>query len=214
MRAVLNTARPAPPVASAARRLPLIAVEVPLACDLPAARRIFEEPDELLRLWPGVEWVRPAGAAFHVRQRLELPFWDASTLEFAVWIEAAPRDRRWRHALWKSDGWFFNRAVLWQLRTGKDGITLDFASQHSLSAERLEEAVNAYRARAVWPMRHDADAILERLATSFIHDHLVALDRAYVGQVQAWIGAQTSPPRPPRNPPAAAPFRRRGPGGG
>ncbi len=209
-----NPTGPAPPVASVVCRLPVIAIEVPLACDLPAARRIFEAPGELLRLWPGVEWVRLAGTAFHVRQRLELPFWDARTLEFAVRIEAAPRDRRQRYALWKTDGWFFNRAVLWKLRAGRHGVTLDFASQHSLSAERLEEAVNAYRSRAIWPMRHDSDAILERLATSFIHDRLVALDRAYVGQVQAWIGAQTSPPRPRRNPPAAAPFRRRGPGGG
>jgi hypothetical protein len=183
---------PAPRVTTGPRDLPLIAIEVPLACDLAAARRIFDSPLETLRLWPGVEWVEPAETGFRVRQRLELPFWDARTLDFAVRIEAAPHDRRRRYAIWRADGWFFDRTVLWKLRTGRSGPALNFASEHVLSAERLGEAVNAYRSRAIWPMRHDADAILERLAASFIYDRLVELDRAYVERVRAWLAAPRS----------------------
>jgi len=175
--------------------LPVIAIESPLACDLRAARKLFDAPAELLRLWPGVERVQPAGAAFHIRQRLELPFWDACTLDFCVRIQAAPRDRRQRYAIWATDGWFCDRAILWKLRAGRQGLALNFASRHALGADRLEEAVNAYRSRAIWPMRHDADAILKRLATSFIQDRLIALDRAYVERVQAWLGGP--PPGPP-----------------
>jgi hypothetical protein len=171
--------------------LPLIAIEVPLACDLEAARAIFETPLELLGRWPGVESARPAEAGYALRQRLELPFWDAQTLEFTVRIDAVPRDRRRRYALWHTDGWFFDRAVLWKIRTGRSGLALNFASRHAMSRERLEEAVNAYRSRAIWPMRHDADAILERLATSFIYDRLVEMDRAYVDRVRDWL----APPR-------------------
>jgi len=169
--------------------LPIIAIESPLASNLPAARKLFEAPAELLRLWPGVDRVLPAAGMFHVRQRLEMPFWDASTLDFHVRIQAAPRDRRQRYAVWATDGWFCDRTVLWKLRAGRHGLALIFASQHVLGADRLEEAVNTYRSRTVWPMRHDADAILARLVTSFIHDRLVALDRAYVERVQAWLEA-------------------------
>jgi hypothetical protein len=195
----------APPAAIVLRDLPLIAIEVPLSCALQAARKIFEVPGEVLGLWPGVEWVRPEEAGFRVRQRLELPFWEAHVLEFVVRIETAPRDRRQRHAIWKTEGWFFDRAMLWKLHTSGSRIALDLASQHALSAERLEEAVNAYRSRTIWPMRHDSDAILERLTTSFIHDHLVGLDRVYVERVRAWLTApapRTSRSRPRQDPPA------------
>jgi hypothetical protein len=173
------------------RALPLIAIEAALPCDFGAARRLFDDPLEVLRLWPGVESAEPRGDGFSVRQRLELPFWEARTLEFTIGIES-PEDRRRRYAVWNTDGWIFDRAVLWKIRTGRSGLALNFASQHAMTAARLEEAVNAYRSRTIWPMRHDADAILERLTLSFIHDHLVALDRAYVERVRAWLTAPRS----------------------
>jgi hypothetical protein len=183
---------PATHVSPAWRELPLIAIEVPLPCDLHAARRIFETPLEVLSLWPGVESAVRAKGSVLVRQRLALPFWKPQTLDFAVDIEAAPRDRRRRYAIWHTDGWFFDRAVLWKIRTGRTGPALNFASQHAVSAHRLEEAVNAYRSRSIWPMRHDADAILERLTMSFIYDRLVEMDRAYVDRVRVWLDADRS----------------------
>ena len=171
------------------RELPLIAIESPLTCGLAAARRIFDAPIALLRLWPGVERVTAAGNDFCVAQRLELPFWGDLRQEFIARMHDRPRDRRQRYAIWQTDGWFFDRAVLWKLRAGKDGLMIDFCSQHGLSQSRLEQAVNVYRSRAVWPMRHDADAILQRLVISFVHDRLVELDRAYVDRVRDWLNA-------------------------
>ena len=170
-----------------ARELPLIAIESPLTCGLEAARLIFDAPIALLGLWPGVERVTPAGNDFCVAQRLELPFWGDLRQEFIARMHDRPRDRRQRYAIWQTDGWFFDRAVLWKLRAGKDGLMIDFCSQHGLSQSRLEQAVNVYRSRAVWPMRHDADAILQRLVISFVHDRLVELDRAYVDRVRDWL---------------------------
>jgi len=171
------------------RELPLIAIESPLTCGLAAARRIFDAPIALLRLWPGVERVTAAGNDFCVAQRLELPFWGDLRQEFIARMHDRPRDRRQRYAIWQTDGWFFDRAVLWKLRAAKDGLMIDFCGQHGLSQSRLEQAVNVYRSRAVWPMRHDADAILQRLVISFVHDRLVELDRAYVDRVRDWLNA-------------------------
>jgi len=167
--------------------LPLIAIESPLACDLPSARRIFDEPAEVLRLWPGVDQVEADAGDFRLIQRLNLPFWTELRQEFMVRIVDRPRDRRQRYAIWKTEGWFLDRAVLWKLRATPGGVALDFSSQHALSAAQLEQAVNVYRSRTIWPMRHDADAILERLVLSFIHDRLIELDRAYVERVRIWL---------------------------
>jgi hypothetical protein len=169
--------------------LPLIAIESPMACDLPFARRIFDEPAEVLRLWPGVEQVEADGGDFRLTQQLELPFWTELRRVFVVRILEQPRDRRQRYAIWKTEGWFLDRAVLWKLRSTPRGVALDFSSQHALSAIQLEHAVNVYRSRTIWPMRHDADAILERLVLSFIHDRLIELDRAYVERVRIWLDA-------------------------
>ena len=172
------------------RELPLIAIESPLACGLEMARRIFDAPIDLLGLWPGVERVTAAGdSGFCVVQRLELPFWGDLRQEFRARMRDRPRDRRQRYAIWQTDGWFFDRAVLWKLHAGKEGLMIDFCSQHAVSESRLEQAVNAYRSRTVWPMRHDADAILQRLVISFVHDRLVELDRAYVNRIRDWLNA-------------------------
>lgn len=184
------TGRP-PRRVSDVRELPLIAIESSVGCDLAAARRIFEAPVELLRLWPGVEEVRTVRDGFAVTQQLEFPFWGVLRQEFVVRIHERPRDRRQRYAIWKTEGWLFDRAIFWKLRSTKQGVALDFGSQHALSGARLEEAVNVYRSRTIWPMRHDADEILERLVISFLHDRLVELDRAYVERVREWLGARS-----------------------
>lgn len=174
------------------RELPLIAIESPLGCGLETARRIFDAPVALLGLWPGVEHVQAAGSDFWLAQRLELPFWGTLRRDFVARIHDRPRDRRQRYAIWKTDGWFFDRAVLWKLCSTKEGVKLNFCSQHALSDSLLEQAVNVYRSRAIWPMRHDADAILQRLVMSFIHDRLVELDRLYVERVQGWLNSPTA----------------------
>jgi hypothetical protein len=176
-----------PPDMPGLRRLPLIAIESPLACDLEAARRVFDAPAALLRLWPGVEHVKASGSDFRLAQRLALPFWGELRHEFVARMHDRPRDRRQRYAIWLTDGWVFDRAVLWKLSSTKDGLKLGFCSQHAVRESRLEQAVNVYRSQTIWPMRHDADAILERLVLSFLYDRLVELDRTYVRQVQDWL---------------------------
>ena len=146
--------------------LPLIALELPVGCDLSSARRIFDEPAEVLRLWPGVEQVEADGGGFRLTQRLELPFWTVLRQEFVVRILDRPRDRRQRYTIWKTEGWLRCRVVLWKLSSTARRVALDFSSQHALSPAQLEYAVNVYRSRTIWPMRHNADAILERLVLS------------------------------------------------
>jgi len=184
-----------PPHAPGLRQLPLIAIESPLACDLEAARRMFEAPVALLRLWPGVDRVQDSGPDFWLAQRLVLPFWGELRQEFVARMHARPRDRRQRYVVWKTDGWVFDRAVFWKLSSTKGGLKLDFCSQHALRESQLEHAVNVYRSQTIWPMRHDADAILERLVLAFVYDRLVELDRTYVQRVQDWLNAdrRTSP---------------------
>src|SRR5215471_2365279 len=97
------------------RELPLIAIESSLACGLETARRIFDAPIALLRLWPGVEHVTAAGNDFCVVQQLALPFWGDLRQEFVARMHGRPRDRRQRYAIWQTDGWFLHRAVLWKL---------------------------------------------------------------------------------------------------
>ena len=82
------------------RELPLIAIESPLTRGLETARRIFDAPIALLRLWPGVEHVTAAGNGFCVTQRLELPFWGDLRQEFVARMHDRPRDRRQRYAIW------------------------------------------------------------------------------------------------------------------
>jgi hypothetical protein len=183
-----------PPDVPELRQLPLIAIEWPLACDLEAARRIFDAPVALLRLWPGVERVKVSGGDFWLAQRLALPFWRDLRQEFVARMHDRPRDRRQRYAIWKTEGWVFRRAFMWKLSTAGDGLKLNFCSQHALSKPELEQAVNVYRSQTIWPMRHDADAILERLVLSFLYDRLVELDRTYVQRVADWLNSapQTS----------------------
>jgi len=150
---------------------------------------MFDTPVDLLRLWPGVEHIQAVGGEFLLSQRLELPFWGTSRQEFVTRTDTRPRDRRRRYAIWTTDGWFLDRAVLWKLCATKNGLRLDFCSQHALSDSLLEQAVNVYRSRTVWPMRHDADAILQRLVVSFIHDRLLELDTTYVQRVQEWLNS-------------------------
>jgi hypothetical protein len=39
---------------------------------------------------------------------------------------------RQRHVVWKTDGWVFDRAVLWKLSSTKGGLKLDFWIHHAV----------------------------------------------------------------------------------
>lgn len=65
----------------------------------------------------------------------------------AVQSFGEPRQRR---VVWKTDGWVFDRAVLWKLST-KGGLKLDFCSHHAVRESQVEHAVNVYRSQTIWP---------------------------------------------------------------